>query len=65
MREIHAPPTLPSGAPPDIVPSSRPALVQPDQPLTCPGAYALQADLGNGGVDRPTADLSRTAAGRR
>lgn len=48
LREIHAPPTLPSGARPGIVPSRRLPLVHPDQPRTCRGAYALHADLGRG-----------------
>jgi transposase len=46
MREIRAPPTLPSGAPPGIVSRRCLRLVRLDQPLTCPGAYASQADVG-------------------
>ncbi len=46
MCEIHAPPTLRSSAPPGIAPRHRLPLVRPHQPLTCPSACALQADLG-------------------
>ncbi|GAA2349324.1 hypothetical protein SVIO_106450 [Streptomyces violaceusniger] len=62
MREIHAPPTLPSGAPPGIVPRRRLRLVHPDQPLTCPGAHALQAGSGRGALDPSDDSTPRPSA---